>query len=91
MTPLRPLMIVSLLANLLTIALYHYAASQPGGTGASLAFIVFWMPAVWMTTMIVTIIITFKQRSKLFGIGKTKWTIATLFLCTPVPCILYTH
>jgi hypothetical protein len=46
MKTLRPLIITSVAANLLTIVLYNYAASQPGGTGAALAFAVLWMPAI---------------------------------------------
>lgn len=85
MTHIRPLIIIAIIANLLTIGLYNYAASQPGGTGASLAFIVLWMPAVWITTLVLTIILTIKRRQKLFVSGKTQWTVATLLFCTPIP------
>jgi hypothetical protein len=85
MTQLRPLIIIAIIANLLTIALYNYAASQPGGTGASLAFIVLWMPAVWITTIVLTIVLTLKRRQKLFVSGKTKWTLLALLFCTPIP------
>jgi hypothetical protein len=85
MTQLRPLIIIAIIANFLTIALYNYATSQPGGTGASLAFIVLWMPAVWFMTITLAIIITLRRRRKLFESGKTKWTIITLLFCTPVP------
>jgi hypothetical protein len=85
MTQLRPLILIAIIANLLTIGLYNYAASQPGGTGASLAFIVLWMPAVWITTIVLTIILTLKRRKKLFVSGTTKWTVTTLLFCTPIP------
>ena len=85
MTPHRPLIIIATLANLLTISLYNYATNQPGGTGASLAFIVLWMPAVWITTIVVTLILVLKRRNKLFVNGKTKWTALILLFCTPLP------
>lgn len=88
MTHLRPLIIIAIIANVLTGALYNYAASQPGGTGASLAFIVLWMPAVWITTIILTIIITLRKRKTLFESSKTKWTIMALLFCTPIPLYL---
>lgn len=85
MTQLRPLIIVAVIANILTVALYYYAASQPGGTGASLAFIVLWMPAVWITTIVLTIVLALKRRKNLFVNGKSKWTSLTLLFCTPIP------
>jgi hypothetical protein len=94
MTKLRPLIIIAVIANFFTIALYNYAASQPGGTGASLAFIVLWMPAVWITTIVLTVIMIKKRRQELFAGGKTKWTLITLLFCTPVPLYIgfqFTH
>ncbi|MBV4360519.1 hypothetical protein [Pinibacter aurantiacus] len=94
MTQLRPFIFIAIIANILTIILYDYAASQPGGTGASLAFVVLWMPAVWITTIILTIILALKRRRILFTTGKTKSTILTLLFCTPIPLYfgyLFTH
>ena len=88
MTPLRLLLVTAVIANLLTIALYNYAANQPGGTGASLVFIVLWMPAVWITTIVLTIVLTIKQRKKLFTGDKIKWTVVVLIFCTPIPFYL---
>lgn len=85
MTQLRSLIILSIVANVLTIGLYNYAASQPGGSGASLAFIVLWMPAVWIVTIVLAIVLTLKRRRELFVRGKTKWTLLTLLCCTPIP------
>ena len=85
MTLLKPFIIIAIIANLLTIALYNYAASQPGGTGSSLAFVVLWMPAVWITTIILTIIIAVKRQQKLFVNGNIKWAVSTLLFCTPIP------
>jgi len=85
MTSLRPLIIIAITSNLLTVVLFNVASSQPGGTGASLAFIVLWMPAVWITTIILTLIITLKRRRVLFANDKPIWTIATLLFCTPIP------
>lgn len=88
MRQLRPLILLAIISNLLTIGLYNYAANQPGGTGASLAFALMWMPAVWITTLILTIFLTLKQRKKLFVRDITKWTVATLLFCTPIPLYL---
>ena len=66
MIQVRPLIIVAILANLLTLILYNYAASQPGGSGLELVFIVLWMPAVWLTTILVTLIIARTKRKLLF-------------------------
>ncbi|RYE50249.1 MAG: hypothetical protein EOP48_20100 [Sphingobacteriales bacterium] len=88
MTQLRTLIIIAIIANFLTIALYNYASSQPGGTGASLAFAVVWMPAVWITTIVLTIVLTLKGRQKLFVSGKTAWISLTLLFCTPIPLFI---
>lgn len=85
MTQLRTLIAIAIIANLLTIALYNYAESQPGGTRSSLAFIVLWMPVVWITTIILSVILTLKRRQNLFVSGMTKWTLLTLLFCTPIP------
>ncbi|UAY56223.1 hypothetical protein [Arachidicoccus terrestris] len=76
------------MSNLLTIGLYNYAANQPGGSGASFAFILLWMPAVWGITIILTIFLILKRRKRLFVNGTTKWTVATLLFCTPIPLYL---
>lgn len=85
MTHLRPFIILAIIANVLTIALYNYAANQPGGTGELLSFIVLWIPAIWITTIVLTIVQLIKLRKKLFSNGKTKWTLLTLIFCTPIP------
>jgi len=83
-----PLIILASVSSLLTIILYIYAFSQPGGTGAALAFIVLWMPAVWITTIILALVFTIVLRKKLFIKGKTKWTLLLLLFCTPIPIFL---
>ena len=87
MTELRPLIIIAIFANLLTLALYNYAASQPGGSGVGLAFIILWMPAVWLTSIIATTIISIRKRKSLFEKPLLAWTLLTLFFTTPVPAI----
>jgi len=94
MTHLRPLIFIAIIANLVTIILYDYAASQPGGTGASLAFGLLWMPAVWITTIVLALILALKRRKNLFTTGKTRSTVLTLLFCTPIPLYfgyLFTH
>jgi len=88
MSVFRPLIIIAIVANALSIFLYNNAASQPGGTGALLAFIVLWMPAIWLTTMVLTLILAVKQRKTLFAAGTIKWAILILLFCTPIPIYL---
>jgi hypothetical protein len=87
MTHLRPIIIIAVFANLLTFMLYNYAASEPGGTGLGLAFIVLWMPVVWLTSIIATSIITIRKRNSLFEKPILAWTLLTLLFTTPVPAI----
>src|SRR5690349_2217842 len=87
MTQLRPLIIIAIFANLLTLALYNYAASQPDGSGVGLAFIILWMPAVWLTSIIATTIISIRKRKSLFEKPLLAWTLLTLLFTTPVPAI----
>lgn len=87
MTPLRPLIILAIVANVLTILFYKSSAAEPGGTGASLAFVLVWMPLIWITTFVIALIITIKKRKQLFG-SKSLLTIFILLFCTPVPLVL---
>lgn len=66
MTQLRTLIIIAFLANLLTIILFNYAANQPGGSGVAMLFALVWMPALWLTTIVATIIISIIKRKYLF-------------------------
>lgn len=88
MIQLRLLIIIAVIANVLTVIGYKYAASQPGGTSTSLAFVVVWMPVIWISTIILAIIVAVKGRKKIF-VGN-KWILATtiLLFCTPVPLFI---
>ena len=57
------LIIIAILANLLTLILYNYAANQPGGSGVAMIFTLVWMPALWLTTIVMTIIISVIKKS----------------------------
>lgn len=87
MTPLRPLLFIAIIANFLTIILYVYTESQPGGTGMSMYFTLFWMPAVWLTSITLTIVIGIIKRRKLFNGQITKWTLLTMLFATPIPIL----
>lgn len=50
-----------------------------------LFFSLIWMPVLWISTLVITGILVFKWRKKLFGGSQTKWTIAILLFCTPIP------
>ena len=88
-TQLRPLIIIAILANLLTLALYIYVAGQPGGSGLALLFIVLWMPAVWLISIFVTIVIAIIKRKSLFKKPLVRWTFLTLLFTTPIPAIAF--
>ncbi|HVA98668.1 MAG TPA: hypothetical protein VNG53_07205 [Bacteroidia bacterium] len=89
MTQLRPLIITAILANLLTICLYNYAAGQPGGSGVALLFALVWMPVLWLITIIATIIVSIIKRKYLFQKPIVRWTLVTLLFTTPIPAIAF--
>lgn len=91
MNKLTPIVIIAVLANLLTVWLYTNAASQPGGSGATMFFIYMEIPLIWLIAVVTTIVFAVRQRSVLFSERILKWTIVTLIFCTPVPIgVLYT-
>jgi amino acid permease len=85
MTTYRPILLIAACANLLTIAFYFYANGQPGGTHATLPYLVLWIPAVWITALILTLIVIIQKREKLFAGTKIFKTILLLLFCTPLP------
>jgi len=85
MKSLLPIAIVASLANLITVILYLYAGSQPGGSGLTLSFTVLWMPAVWLMSITISLVYTLINRKVLFQKGQLKWTLPSLILCTPIP------
>lgn len=85
MIKLLPLFTIATIANLLTLLLYSNAASQPGGTGATMYFIFMEMPLLWLIAMITAIVIAIKNRKTLFSGKILKWTVLSLLLCTPGP------
>lgn len=87
MIPLRPLIISALLANLLTLALYCYVTGLPAGSGMDLLYIIIAMPAIWLTTIIVAIIIINAKGKSLFQKPVLGWTILTLPFTTPIPAV----
>ena len=89
MTQLRTLIIIAFIANLLTLLLYNYAANQPGGSGVAMIFILVWMPALWLTSIITTIIISVIKRKYLFKKPVVRWTLLTLLFTTPIPAIAF--
>jgi len=89
MTQLRPLIIIAILANLLTIGLYNYAANQPGGSGIAMLFALVWMPALWLTAIVASIIISIIKRKHLFQKPIAHWTLLTLIFTTPIPAIAF--
>lgn len=94
MKQLRTLIILAFFANLLTFVLYNYTIDQPGGSGVALLFILVWMPALWLTAIIATIVITIIKRKYLFQKPIVYWTVLTLIFTTPFPavaCYYITH
>lgn len=89
MAQLRTLIIIAILANLLTLLLYNYAANQPGGSGVAMLFVFVWMPALWLITIITAIIILIIRRKYLFQKSIVRWTVLTLLFTTPFPAIAF--
>ena len=85
MKPLGLLITVAAVANLTTVILYEYAASQPGGSGLAMVFSLLWMPALWLISIITTTIICIVKRKVLFKKHVLKWTLAGILFATPVP------
>ncbi len=90
MKSLSPLIFIAAIANLLSIFLYNYAASEPGGSGLAMEFAVLWMPAVWLCSIVATIAVSVINRKTIFKDLILKWTLFTIFFTTPIPlCIIY--
>jgi hypothetical protein len=89
MIQLRPLLIIAVIANLLTIALYSYAASQRGGSGMAMLFGLVWMPVLWLLSIVATIIIAIIKRKNLFQKHILIWTVLTILFATPIPAIAF--
>jgi len=85
MKGITKLLIAAVVANLLTIVLFIYASSEPGGSGLTMAFSVIWMPIVWITCLIVTVVLAVRNHKSLFKKKMTMWTLPVLLFCTPVP------
>jgi hypothetical protein len=85
MKDLKKILLTAIVANLLTIILYLYAISQPGGSGTALVFSIFEMPALWLICLIVTVILVISKRKNIFKRVMLKWTIPVLLFCTPIP------
>lgn len=88
MTKLRYLVIIAVFANLLSLAVFNYAASQPGGSSAAMVFTIVWLPALWLASILVTGIVLAVHRKDLLRKPALKWALLIAFFCTPVPAIL---
>jgi len=87
MKKLTPIFIVALLANLVTFCFYFYAASQPGGSGLSLVFVLT-MPVLWAITIVIVTVLVIICRKIIFKQDVLKLTIITLVFCTPIPFLV---
>jgi len=83
----RTLLYIALTANLLTILFIVNVMGQPGGTGASMMFMLFWFPGIWIVTVILTIVLTIKNWNDWFY-QKRLSTIILLIFCTPIPIMI---
>jgi hypothetical protein len=85
MNKLQTLFVIVAIANLLTILLYSFAASQTGGAGAGTYFIYIQMPVLWIIAIISALVVAIRQRRNLFSGSMTAWTVLALIFCTPIP------
>jgi heme/copper-type cytochrome/quinol oxidase subunit 2 len=87
MKKLTPIFIVALIANLITFCFYFYAASQPGGSGLSLVFVLTIL-VLWVIIMVILIVLVNSRRKIIFKRNLLKWTIPVMFFCTPIPFLV---
>ncbi len=73
------------IANSLTVILYFYAVHEPGGSGMTMAFTVIWMPALWLISIIITLIVAITSQKVLFKRAILPRSLPVLLFCTPVP------
>lgn len=52
-------------------------------------FTLAWMPALWLTTIVTTIIVSVIKRKYLFQKSIIRWTLLTLVFTTPFPAIVF--
>lgn len=88
MTKLRYLVIIAAVANLLSFLLFNYAASKPGGSSVAMVFTIIWLPALWLSAILITGIVLAVHRKDLLRKPTLKWALMASFFCTPVPAIL---
>ena len=87
MKRLTPIILVAIIANLITVCFYFYAASQPGGSGLTLAFVLA-LPVIWGVTLITAVTLTVVGRKMIFKKGILRWTIPALVFSTPIPFLV---
>lgn len=83
------LLALAVIPNLTAFLLYKQAASQPGGTGALMVYLLFMLPAIWLITLIIGFIVYRKRRSIWFNKSHLFTTIILIFFATPIPFLYF--
>jgi len=87
MKPLRKLMAIAIVANLVSFLLFRYISGINGPLGVPFVSGLMWIIALWLVAMVIAAIILRIQRKPLFEGPMRKWTMLTALFCTPLPAI----
>jgi hypothetical protein len=85
MKNLYKLIIIAISANILTVLLYSHLMTLPGESGESWFIGLFCMPAIWIISAVLAIILSYKNRKLYFQKNFWLWTILLIVFCTPIP------
>lgn len=85
MKNLYKLIIVAVSANILTILFYSYLMTLQGESGEAWFIGLFCLPAIWITSIILAIVFSYKNRKLYFQKSVWMWTILFVAFCTPIP------
>jgi len=90
MNKLTRLIILSIIANLTTIILCLHAGTQGGESYTDWITFLLLLPVVWIISLILLIVFSYKNRKIYFQRAILKWSVPLILCCTPVPiCIIY--
>lgn len=87
MLKLRILIFIAIIANGFSFILFRYISGIKGALGVPFVAGVLWLSALWLVTIVITIIVLRINRKALFEPSIRKWTILASLFCTPLPVI----
>lgn len=87
MPKLRKLIFIAIIANGVSFILFRYVSGIKGALGVPFVAGLLWLSALWLVTIVITIIVLSINRKALFEPSIRKWTILVSLFCTPLPVI----